>query len=100
MHGLTSWPLTQTLPTDWCAPRHYQRRRRSVLAADGVCARSHDTHLGKALNAAVAGTGPKIIMATGDSSTGKTRACFEAVMRHPAVSAWQPVHPADAGDYP
>jgi hypothetical protein len=59
-------------------------------------ARSHDAQLGKALTAAVSGTGANLIMVTGRSSTGKTRACFEAVTNHSVVAAWHRVHPTDA----
>jgi hypothetical protein len=60
--------------------------------------RSHDDQLGQALTDATASTGSKIIMVVGGSSTGKTRACFEAVTSHQVVSAWRRLYPADAGD--
>ncbi|WP_327737180.1 hypothetical protein OG749_29220 [Streptomyces nojiriensis] len=61
--------------------------------------RPHDEELEHALRPALEGTASALVVLTGDSSTGKTRALFEALQRlAPARSLWRPTRAAALAD--
>ncbi|MFI0933875.1 hypothetical protein ACH4RG_19365 [Streptomyces sp. NPDC021019] len=70
---------------------------RAVRALSGYVRRGHDEMLGEVVRAAVAGRSG-MVMLVGSSSTGKTRACWEAVQ--PLAGAgwrlWHPFEPTRA----
>ncbi|MFJ3924262.1 hypothetical protein [Streptomyces sp. NPDC090022] len=58
--------------------------------------RPHDDELERSLRPALDGTASVLVVLTGGSSTGKTRALFEALARlAPARPLWRPAHTAD-----
>ncbi|MFE0457928.1 restriction endonuclease [Kitasatospora sp. NPDC058965] len=58
--------------------------------------RRHDLQLGEVVAAAAGGLS-KLVVLVGDSSTGKTRACWEALHKLPAGwRLWQPIAPSPA----
>ncbi|MEY9841730.1 tetratricopeptide repeat protein [Streptacidiphilus sp. EB103A] len=54
--------------------------------------RAHDARIGKAIGEAAAGVS-RLVLLVGESSTGKTRACWEAV--HSLPQGWRLWHPLD-----
>ena len=60
--------------------------------------RSHDTKLDNDIMQAAAGGRSIFAVLVGQSTTGKTRALFEALNREPAVRDWPLFRPADDGE--
>ena len=99
-HAVAGWPLNEVTdpfllevhrpiePDEW-------QSRWPVLPA--YVPRGHDTELGSVVQAAAGGRSG-VALLVGGSSTGKTRACWEALEllrgREPAWRLWHPIDPS------
>ncbi len=109
LHGAVAsaapgWPLGEL--TDPFALEVHRSVDADDLESDGhsgdlpplpayVC-REHDMRLGQAVDRAASGHST-IVMLVGGSSTGKTRACWEAIQRLPQHwRLWHPIEPSPA----
>ncbi|MGW9211239.1 hypothetical protein ACWGR4_30190 [Embleya sp. NPDC055664] len=79
-------------------PPNPGRSERDGRTLPGYVARAHDRILGEAVRGAAAGHSAMVVL-VGSSSTGKTRACWEAVqmLGDPAWRLWHPFDPSRAG---
>jgi hypothetical protein len=60
--------------------------------------RAHDIALRAEIGRAFAGGGSLLVLLAGDSTTGKTRALYEALRGHEEVRRWPMLRPADASE--
>ena len=81
-------------------PVHVQHPQPGMPALPAYVPREHDTELGSVVRAAAEGSSG-IAVLVGGSSTGKTRACWEALQllrdQEPGWRLWHPIDPSRPG---
>ncbi|WP_438306875.1 hypothetical protein ACSHXN_45930 (plasmid) [Streptomyces sp. HUAS TT11] len=96
--GDTKQETLSTRPVSECRPLDLEVHHAIHVAAESAelpvyVAREHDTHLQRVVAAAQAGQSQLCVL-VGESSTGKTRACWEAIQVL-AADGWRLWHPFD-----
>ncbi|MFF3838223.1 transcriptional regulator [Streptomyces sp. NPDC001930] len=92
-HDLEVHPAIETIDRSGAGAKAGRRRRREDLAMPEYVHRAHDDELAGLVAAVRAGRSCLAVL-VGSSSTGKTRACWEAVQAL-AAEGWRLWHPFD-----